>query len=382
MNVLISSGFRWWNAEAAYAARLAELLRAAGHGAWVIAPGGTANAEALARRGIEPLSDLHPPRNLLRWPACAARLAALQRERRIDVVDVFNSAEFPLHAWAARRGPDIRLIRTRGGAQPESAHPLNRWLYGAACDGVIASCALIQNRLEHRLGLGPGHVRTVYYPAPSEPAPAAEARRAAHARLLTEFGLPASTFAIGVVGRIAPEKGHDHLIEALPLVLSERPDAVLWIANKAEPGEAAHRERLQRHIAKLGLEKAVRWLGFRADLREVMAACDLGVIPSVDSEMNCRVAVEFFSVGTPVVAFPTGALPEVVDHGVSGLVTATREPATLAESILMLVRNPALRERLGRGAREQAEGRFSPSNFLELTLAVYEAAATRKFRNR
>ena len=70
MNVLISSGFRWWNAEAAYAAVLARLLRAAGHGAWLAAPPGTANAEALARRGLAPEAGLRPSDpNPLRWPA-------------------------------------------------------------------------------------------------------------------------------------------------------------------------------------------------------------------------------------------------------------------------------------------------------------------------
>lgn len=372
MNVLISSGFRWWNAEAAYAARLAEVLRAAGHGAWVIAPGGTANAEALARRGFDPLTDLQPSTNPLAWPVQSARLAAWIREHGVGIVNVFQAAEFPALAWAARRA-GARLVRTRGGAQAEQAHALNRWLYGRACDGVIASCALIHDRIRERLGLGAEHVRTVYYPAPGEPALSAEARRAARARLFAELKHSDDTFALAIVGRIAPEKGHEPLLEALRLLLSERPEAVLWIANKAEPGEAAHRERVLARIAALGLEPRVRWLGFRPDVREVMAACDVGVIPSVESEMNCRVAVEFFSVGTPVVAFPTGALAEVVTDGQSGRVTPARDSRQLAEALAVLARDPALRNRLGEGALAEARGRFAPERFLRESLAAFQA---------
>jgi glycosyltransferase involved in cell wall biosynthesis len=374
VNVLISSGFRWWNAEAAYAARLAELLRGAGHGAWVVAPGGTANAEGLARRGLEPLTGLYPSSNPFLAPVHAARLTRFVRERRIDVVDSFSAAEFAYFAWAARRVRGVTLVRARGGARPERVNPLNRWLYGDACDGVIASCGLIRERLVERLGVEGAHVRTIHYPAPGAPPVSADVRQVARARLLAELGHPPDAFVIAVVGRIAPEKGHALLLEALQSLRRELPRAVLWIANKAEPGEAAHREVLQRRIAAMGLEDAVRWLGFRDDVREVMAACDLGAVPSVDSEMNCRVAVEFFDVGTPVLAFPTGALPEVVIHGRSGWVTADRDAGQLAEAILALARDADRLGRLGAGARAQAEGRFAPQRFLDQTLAAFKAA--------
>jgi len=105
---------------------------------------------------------------------------------------------------------------------------------------------------------------------------------------------------------------------------------------------------------------------------------DLGVIPSLASEVNCRVAEEFFSVAVPVVAFPTGALPEVVEDGVSGRVTRSHQPQALAEALEGLIADGALRETLGAGGRREAERRFSKSRFLAETLAAFEEARARR----
>jgi glycosyltransferase involved in cell wall biosynthesis len=121
----------------------------------------------------------------------------------------------------------------------------------------------------------------------------------------------------------------------------------------------------------------VRWLGYRNDVRHIMACADIGVIPSLSSEMNCRVAVEFFSVGTPVVAFPTGALPEVVKEGVSGLITVERTSESLMGALALLLHDEDLRSGLAAGAFDAARKRFSRKGFLEQTLATFEMARKR-----
>ncbi|HEX7926100.1 MAG TPA: glycosyltransferase family 4 protein, partial [bacterium] len=155
------------------------------------------------------------------------------------------------------------------------------------------------------------------------------------------------------------------------------PQAELVIADKAYADEAPHREALKAQILSLGLAAHVHWLGFREDVREVMASVDYGVIPSLTSEMNCRVAMEFFSAGTPVVAFPTGALPEVVEHNVTGIVTPDKSPQALAGVLGTLIANPGLRHLMVQHARDAVMRRFSRARFLEDTVAVYSAPLTR-----
>ena len=382
MNILLSSCTHWWNAEAHYAAILCEALREAGHGAWILTRPGTRHAEELSKRGLPVVTDVpvweaHP----LRWRRAIAALRALQTRCALDVVDVFRSREFVPHVLAAR-GTGIAIVRTRGSARPVHGHAVNRWLYGRACHGVIASAEVLRREMLSALELPPERVRTVYFPAEPERAGEdlvslvrdPEARRVAREALFAELGWPRERKLMCIVGRVFPEKGHAALLDALPMLLRRVPDAVLAIADKRYPDEAPYRERLARQVEAAGLAAHVRWLGFRDDVRRIMACADVGVIPSLSSEMNCRVAVEFFASGTPVVAFPTGALPEVVQEGVSGVITAERTAESLVGSLALLLRDEELRCQLAAGAWDAARKRFSRSVFLEQTLAVFDAA--------
>ena len=379
MNILISSCVRWWNAEAAYAAVLAECLRAEGHQVHVLARPGTRNHDQLLSRGLPVLSSLrlHPDAPW-RWPSDVRRLRRWQQAEGIDLVNVFHAAELPLHLLAARGAGGPAVVRTRGTARPVSAHALNRAVYSRWCAGVITSAEVLRRELLSRLGMPPERVRTIHYPALPPEAGQAARTDAARTALQASLGLPGDALLVGIVGRVAREKGHRVLLEAWHAVAAAQPRAVLVIAAKGYPGEAAEREFLETRVAALGLGERVRWLGFREDLPAVMRGLDVGVVPSLSSELNCRVAMEFFAVGTPVVAFPTGALPEVIAHGESGLLAANHSAAALAELLEQLLANAALRDRLGRGAAEAAGERFSPRRFLAETLAVYQTALTRR----
>jgi len=382
MNILLSSCTHWWNAEAHYAAVLCEALRDAGHGAWILTRPGTRHARELAKRGLPAITDVPAwEGNPLRWPRLLRELRALQARLRIDVVDVFRSREFLAHVLAARK-TGVAVVRTRGTSQGVRGHAVNRWLYGSACQGVIASAEVLRRQLLAHLHLPEARVRTIYYPA--EP-PAAlgeaarladddEARRFERERLFAELGWAPGRKLLCIVGRVFPEKGHEKLIDALALLVRLTPDAALAIADKRYEDEAPYRAQLERRVLQAGLATQVRWLGFREDVRRIMACADVGVIPSLASEMNCRVAMEFFSVGTPVVAFPTGALPEVVEEGVSGLIAEAPTVESLAGTLRLVLEDDELRSRLAAGASHAARHRFSRQAFLAQTLAVFEEA--------
>ncbi len=165
MRVLLSSCVHWWNAEAAYAAVLAEELLGAGHQAMVWTQPGTANEAELLRRGL-PLITTIPPvgKNPLRWPATLAGLADLQRRERIEIVDVFRSAEFPLHLLAARHAPKPRVVRTRGSARPVRGGWLNRKMYGEWGAGLIAASGAVCSQMGSALHLPRERIHTIYYP--------------------------------------------------------------------------------------------------------------------------------------------------------------------------------------------------------------------------
>jgi glycosyltransferase involved in cell wall biosynthesis len=374
VNVLISSYVHWWNAEAAYAAAVAEALERDGHRVWVLTRRGTYNGAQLRARGLTtlnefPLWERHP---LRLWEAIRD-LSMFQAREKIDLVDVFRSQETGWHLLAAR-GQPVRVVRTRGNALPLRGHWFNRKLYGELCHGLIASSEFVKRDMLRALRLEPERVRTIYYPVDLAALAEPERRAAERSDLLSQLGLPADAVVLAVVGRVQPEKGHAPLLEAFARLAPAHPQAVLLVVDKAFDDPPELRERLQARQSELGLDERVRWLGFRDDVRQIMGLAHVGVIPSIASEVNCRVAVEFFSAGVPVVAFPTGALPEVVEEGVSGRVAAAQTPEALAAALEPLLADAVLRERLGAGARRQAETRFSRERFLAETLAAFEAA--------
>jgi glycosyltransferase involved in cell wall biosynthesis len=382
MNILLSSCTHWWNAEAHYAAVLCETLREAGHSVWILTQPGTRHAQELARRGLPTVTDVPVwEGSPLRFPRLLRELRALQQRLRIDVVDVFRSREFFAHVLAARK-TGVAVVRTRGSSQGVRGHAINRWLYGSGCQGVIASAEVLRGDLLAHLQLPEARVRTIYYPA-DPPAALGEAGRLAddeearhfeRERLFAELNWAPGRKLMCIVGRVFPEKGHERLLDALAMLVRLSPDVVLAIADKRYEDEAPYRAQLERRVLQAGLAAQVRWLGFREDVRRIMACADVGVIPSLASEMNCRVAMEFFSVGTPVVAFSTGALPEVVQEGVSGLIASEPSAESLAGTLRVVLEDEELRDRLAAGARHAARHRFSRQEFLAQTLAVFEAA--------
>lgn len=374
MNILISSYVPWWNAEAAYAATLGQVLGAAGHRVRILTQPGTRNEDHLRAMGlpVDTSIALHSG-NPVKLMHALSKLRSLQRAERTDIVDVFRSRELPLHLLAARGGSGVTVVRTRGSARPLKGHALNRRIYRQWCGAVITSADSLRRQLADELKVPAHRLRTIYYPVDGLPPPTVEARAHSRAALAESLQIDPGCHMLGLVGRAAPEKGHRAMLRALADIVQRIPGAVLIIAAKGYPGEAAERAGIEQAIAEGGLARHVRWLEFREDIRDIMGAMDLGVIPSLSSELNCRVAVEFFSVGVPVVAFPTGALPEVVLSGESGVVTEDHSPQAMAAAVISVLSDPDYHERLRAGALA-ATLRLSRGRFLDDTLEVYASA--------
>ncbi|HKA31574.1 MAG TPA: glycosyltransferase family 4 protein [Candidatus Binatia bacterium] len=188
---------------------------------------------------------------------------------------------------------------------------------------------------------------------------------------LAELGLEENTTAVGLVGRLHHLKGADLLIEAIPRVLAAEP-GVKFVLIGAGPEEQSLRELAE----KRRVSGAVRFAGYRRDARRLMPAFKIVVLPSRDEAQSISL-LEAMACRKPVVAAAVGGVPEVVDHGVTGLLYPAGNIDALAEALLTLLHDGARRQAMGEAGRQRVADRFSRQTMLRETSALYEAPAGR-----
>lgn len=174
----------------------------------------------------------------------------------------------------------------------------------------------------------------------------------------------------GMVARFDKVKGHEILLDAAARLRTAVPGLRVRCA-----GEGRLLERLRWQLKPAGLESVVEFPGRVADKWAFMSACRVGVVPSLGSEAVSRAALEWMSLGRPVIASRVGGLPDIVEDGVTGLLVPPGDPAALAEALGALLGDPRKAEAFGRNGRARWESEFSLPVFYEETLKVYDEAS-------
>jgi spore coat protein SA len=207
----------------------------------------------------------------------------------------------------------------------------------------------------------------------TEPAAAAAANG-----IDVQYDLAGKT-VVTFVGRVAPEKGVHVLIEAMKLVLRERPDVVLLIVGgvSAQPPsprwvfarDERFREfedlktRYKEYLAQsaAGYEHAVHFVGdvSHFELPAYYRRSDIFVHPAVWNEPFGMILTEAMACGRAVVSTRAGGIPEIVIEGETGLLAEPGDPNSLADSILRLVSDPDRREAMGRAGKHRLAENFT-----------------------
>jgi glycosyltransferase involved in cell wall biosynthesis len=176
--------------------------------------------------------------------------------------------------------------------------------------------------------------------------------------LRNKLGL-AGQFVVGHFSRLSPWKGQHILIHAL----TQCPDNVTAIlVGDALFGEQEYVQELHAKVATLGLENRVKFLGFRADIPQLMSACDVVAHTSTAPEPFGRVIVEAMLCGKPVVAAKAGGAIELVEDGINGCLVTPNHPQELAQVINNWIQQPEITASLAKNAQISASQRFDVNN--------------------
>jgi glycosyltransferase involved in cell wall biosynthesis/O-antigen/teichoic acid export membrane protein len=152
-------------------------------------------------------------------------------------------------------------------------------------------------------------------------------------------------------GRLEHFKGPQVFLDAVPALLAAHPDTTFTIC-----GAGPMLDQLRERVVQLGVGQAVEltgWLDPR-EIRRRIAGADIVVVPSVWPEAFGLTCLEAFSAGTPVVASAIGALPELVESDVTGLLVPPGDGAALTASVGRLLAEPQTRQRLGAAGLERS----------------------------
>lgn len=192
------------------------------------------------------------------------------------------------------------------------------------------------------------------------------------AELRLQYAIPEKSQVIGVIGRISPEKGQKHLLDAFQLLQKDSAQNDLKLLIVGE-GEARH--SLEKYVQKQGLADAVAFTGFQNPLAPFFALIDILVIPST-TEGIPLVLLEGMSCQKALVASNVGGIPEIITHRQNGLLAEAGNPRDLAEQILRLLNNPDQVKRLGRNAYSHFYESCDSEKWIQAIESLYEQVMT------
>lgn len=165
------------------------------------------------------------------------------------------------------------------------------------------------------------------------------------------FGIPDGRLVVAYAGRLEHGKGPDLFIEAAAQVHREWPQAYFLLA-----GAGPMRDALRARVEEEALP--VVFVGQQADLKSVLGVADVLVVPSRQEGFG-RVLIEAMAAEVPIVAAQVGGIPEVCQHGRTGLLVPPENPMALAAAVLETLRDTATAGRRARAAAELIRSRFS-----------------------
>jgi len=185
------------------------------------------------------------------------------------------------------------------------------------------------------------------------------------ARVRAEIGASPGELLVGSVGRLVEQKDYPTQLRAF--ALAARHAALRMIVAGAGPLA----ESLKDLARRLGIADRVAWIGERRDVPAVLRSLDAFVIASKFEPFGVSV-LEAMAAGLPIVSTDVNELPEILDGGRAGMLVHAERPEDLAEALVAMSSDSALRERLGSHARSVARTRYSLQSAVSAYVKLYD----------
>lgn len=292
--------------------------------------------------------------------AVLPRLVRLYRQRKIDAVITVGTGGDKMF-WgrlaALAAGVPVIASALHSTGLPDHVERLNR-LLAPWTDAFIAVAAAHGRYIADHEGCPPHKVRVIPNGVDIE----RFRDRLPQPQLRRELGLPVDAPLVGIVAALRPEKDH-----ALFLRMAARVAAAQPATHFAVIGDGPRRSELQALSAQLGIAERVHFLGTRADVEQILPHLAAVVLTS-KMEANPVSVLEALAACRPVVAPRVGSIPDVIEHGVHGLLYPGSDEGRLVAAVLDALERPGAALEMGRRGRQRVVEQFS----VETMVAGYE----------
>jgi glycosyltransferase involved in cell wall biosynthesis len=287
------------------------------------------------------------------------------RRKGIKIVHLNNSL-LSSHEWmlAARLARVPCVTHERG---INSNYPRTARFFGRRLGAIICISEAVRRSMAEA-GADSGNLVTIHNGLD----PAAFRFERSPEELRQTYGVPADAIVIGMIGNIRAWKGQDTLIAAMARVRRAYPDTrCLFIGDTAARDEN-YRRTLHDMVQELGLSEHVVFTGFQRNVADFVAMVDVVVHASVRPEPFGRVILEAMACGKPVIGARAGAIPEIIEEGVTGLTFPPGDHERLADAIIAVIRDPEAARSMGARGFARLKERFGIARNVESTQRVYQ----------
>lgn len=300
-----------------------------------------------------------------------ARLRGFLRRENVDVIHAHSREDALVPALAARlAGVPVSVLTWH------LPFPFKRRVQGnlilALLHRRLISISESVRQMHLRHGVSPRRLTVIHHGTDVSAFRTLSADPAAVRRSLT---LGPDAVAVGIVGRVSPEKGHQDLLDALSHLAPLRPGLRGVVV-----GDGPFEAEVRTMAAERGLADRIVFAGFRDDVGDVINALDIIAVPSVWPEPCSAAIQQGMALRKPVVGTRVGGTPEMIVDGETGFLVPPSDPAALAAALGRLADDAALRQTLGAAGLARVEAHFSLHQMTDEVEALYrrELAQTRR----
>jgi glycosyltransferase involved in cell wall biosynthesis len=282
-------------------------------------------------------------------PGSVLKIASILRRTRAQVLHThFMDADW-LGFWAARLTGVPMMLDVHSFPFPERRRHAYRYrLMSPGIRKIVCVSHTVKDHVSRQTGIADKRFKVIYNGIDVQ----GFDRRAAQsdpAALRREFGFGPQDIVVGNVSRLIPDKGHEHLLRAMPAVMAAHPRVKLLIV-----GDGVLRDELHRLAEMLGIGGRVVFAGKRHDVPELLGMMDVFVFPTFNEAFGICV-LEAMASGKPIIATDDAAIPEIIRHGTEGWLIPPGNAARITEGLLKFLSDGTLMRPMALAARARVE---------------------------